>query len=57
MHFMELYFHIFWSGSFCISEFFVDPTHNVNYKGKQNSDSKSQDEKTQFESKRHKSDY
>ena len=42
---------------FCISKFFVDPIHNVNYKGKRNSDSKSQDEKTQFESKRHKSDY
>ena len=43
MYFMQIYFHVLWSGNkftdfFCISEFFVDPTHNVNYKGKQNSE-------------------
>ena len=41
---------------FCsISEFFVDPTRTVNYIKKQNSE-KIKD-KTQFEKKRHKSDY
>ena len=61
MYFKQIYFHLLWSGnkfadSFRISEFFVDPTHNVNYKEKQNTEI-FQRIKNQFDSKRYQSDY
>ena len=52
---MQKSFHFLWFAKKII-DLFVDPAHNLNYKGKQNSefwkDSKSQNDKTQFEGKR-----
>ena len=57
---MQKSFHFLWFTKKII-DLFVDPALNLNYKGKQNSefwkDSKSQNDKTQFEGKRYKSDY
>ena len=44
MYFIQIYFHLLWSGNkfayyfVCISKYFVDPTRNMSYKGKQDSE-------------------
>ena len=49
---LENIFHFHFYRFCCISDFFLDPTRNVNYIEKQNSENNSKNQgKTQFESK------
>ena len=60
MYFMLIYFYLLLSGNkFTVSLYlliFVDPPRIVNHKGKQNSEKIQSQDKTQFQSKRHKYD-
>ena len=58
---MQIYFHLLWSENkftdFFVFPNFADPTRNVNYKGKQNSEKIQSQDKTQSENTLRKSDY